>query len=690
MDRIQKNQSTHPDTGISNPSNHNQSKHISSEKTRIVTPSDPAVNIPSQDSDIAKRSDLQGKTIRGRYKIEAAIGHGGMCDVYRAKDLLLEAAGVSSPYVALKVLQKEYLNQPGAAKILIREAQKTQQLSHPNIIRVYDFGGDKQAHYLVMEWLDGETLEEVIQRSRPNGLSYHKAMKLLNQVISALSYAHGQGVVHADLKPSNIMLNRDGTIKIFDFGVARALNLNADYYAAEIRDETNALSGYTPTYASPNLLQGHEPDIQDDIFAFSCIAYELLTSQHPFNRKPADIAEKSRITATKPKNISSRNWRILRRGLEFPAEQRIASFTKLNEHLNKHYWPLITSLATACCIAGAVGYGYLVKEAQIQQLSSSLALLQQNVASAQQLSSLPASELIAVVPTLPDNKQLVGHGLLRQKREQILDIFEKKISTILNNRSNRYPDYYAIKLELRDAQSLYPDSLILHTIADTITTSWESTVNMMVQRINTLLEKGDYLHNDNGADIFKLFDDLNKLKKDYTFQPTSKAEETFAAAFAQARDELDLTNLQSLLNAGELFFSNNQHHKAFLASGNNLKETVRQMADYQQQLSDGLTPNFPYQAATVLYGNKFAAFDATVKQATKLTQLDKVGGDINQLAESLPDDFPPLNQIRLTLAGRYLTFSDQLLKEGKERTASTVMKKANKLFAQVEANRTVF
>lgn len=182
-------------------------------------------------------SNLIGQTVKNRYEIESILGHGGLCDVYLAKDKILESSGSESPYVALKVLQKEFASQPETARMLIREAQQTQRLSHPNVIRVFDFGVDGDIYFLVMEYIDGETLESLIQRSRPNGLKYHAMLSILNQILDALSYAHSLGVVHADLKPANVILTSEGHVKLLDFGVSKTHQIKQDQYAAKRKTE---------------------------------------------------------------------------------------------------------------------------------------------------------------------------------------------------------------------------------------------------------------------------------------------------------------------------------------------------------------------------------------------------------------------------------------------------------------------
>ncbi|ELR64611.1 Serine/threonine protein kinase [Photobacterium marinum] len=625
-----------------------------------------------------------GQIIKGRYQIEKLIGHGGMCDVYQATDLVLKKAGVKASYVALKILQNEHLNQPGAAKILIREAKKTQQLSHPNIIRVYDFGADKTAHYLVMEWLDGETLEEVIKRSRPNGLNYPSAMKLLKQIISALQYAHCQGMVHADLKPSNIMLNRDGAIKIFDFGVSKALNLSADIYSAEIKDETNILCGYTPTYASPEMLKGEEPSVKDDIFAFSCIAYELLSSKHPFNRKPADLAERLQEKVFKPANISNSKWRVLKQGLEFEPSKRISNFDDFTKQINTRYWPQLTAAIAFCAVATATAYGFHLKNTKIENLIAQIQSSNSNTIDDSQFTNLTPEELLHTVNTFPESKTLLKDGLLRKHRGQIIEIYEQKINTILNQKERRYPDYYEIEKELNKIQQFYPDSLLITTLSTEISNSWQATADMLSERINTLLEQGNYASDSKGNDIYQLIADLGTVKKDYAFTPSAMAESTFTKQYNKTSDNRDLIGLSEIIRAGNIMFP---QHSELLTSAVELKDAIQQIDTYYEQKKQGQNPQYPYKAADLFYENQFDNLKARLRKVRTVNQLDKLNGDVNKQAETLPEDFSPLIQIRLAMATRYLEFSDQFLQAKRERTASSVMKKANSLFAKVEQAR---
>ncbi|MGF1688532.1 serine/threonine protein kinase [Photobacterium japonica] len=679
MDRSKNSKDKQPVNEMTTPSNIATNDPSSDDKTLIQTTS-PQPATPRASS---KPALSEGQVINGRYKIEALIGHGGMCDVYRATDLMLNAAGVNAPFVALKVLQQQHLEQQDTAKVLIREAQKTQRLSHPNIIRVYDFGVEKQAHFLVMEYIDGETLEEVILRSRPRGLGFQKAMSILDQVISALTYAHEQGVVHADLKPSNIMLTREGVIKIFDFGVSRGLKLNIDHYATDVQDETNIISGYTPTYASPSLLEGEKPELKDDIFAFSCMAYELLTSQHPFQRKPADEAQKSNLTASKPKHINGQQWRTLRAGLHFQANKRIGSFPEFQQRLQKRRWPAVMGTTTVIALAAAMGVGYQFYTQQVNDFNAQIHTLEQEIIDDKSLTKLPLDKVVNTAHRLPADKVLLKEGLLRQRQSQLLAQYEDQVNAILNNRENRYPDYYAIEDKLKEAKALYPDSQLLTHLSETITHNWQSATEMVENRLISLLEKGLYYPQENGDDIYLLLSDLQSIRKNYLFTPNKQSEDVFTDAFNTAISQLDLAEIQHLLKIGETVFTQSEHHKQLLAKGEVLKSSIKAMEAYDEQRKAGNQAEFPYKAAELIYDSKFQKFNETLQKLTTVTQLDSLSNSVQDMAKDVPIDFSLLTQIRLAMVTKYLDFADTFQSKGHRRSAARVKKKANALLAKM-------
>nr|WP_272941934.1 protein kinase [Pseudoalteromonas sp. PAMC 22718] len=152
-------------------------------------------------------------------------------------------------------------------------------------------------------------------------------------------YAHSRGVIHNDLKPSNIIFDSNGNLKVLDFGIAKHKSLD-DQYAVKNESEFATIGGYTPTYASPEQLKGGEASIKDDVFSFACIAYELLSSKHPFNRIAADKVPKN-TTVKKPSNCPLLLWKNLHKALSLSASQRLDSLEQISKTLKVNLKPAI-------------------------------------------------------------------------------------------------------------------------------------------------------------------------------------------------------------------------------------------------------------------------------------------------------------------------------------------------------------
>ncbi|WP_394144951.1 serine/threonine-protein kinase [Vibrio atypicus] len=632
----------------------------------------------------AQHQSLIGKIVKDRYELEQLIGHGGMCDVYRAKDLILEQTGDKQPYVAIKFLQSEFHDQPDAINVLIREARKTQQLSHHNIIRVYDYGHEHSGCYLVMEWLDGQTLDEVIKRHRPNGVPYKKAMAVLNQLTDALSYAHQNGVVHADLKPGNVMLARDGSIKIFDFGVSRALNLNIDKYAAEKPDATSSITGFTPTYATPELLQGNSPTISDDVFAFSCIAYELLCSKHPYNRKTSAQALKEQLKPVKPRHLSFAHWHTLKQGLSLNKNNRPSDIVFLTKGLNKSIFKPAAAILLTLGVSVAVAQNYISVTNELKQTRQHVTQLQTQRSADTQLFNSSLSEFLPALGTHSNSQQIPTQAWLRKNQPQLVQYYEKEIDKLLNAQATTYPDYYAIQDVLQEAFRIYPDSYTLSLAAENINQRWSGTIEALSQQIEVHLLQSQYQRDPEGNDIYTLYKELLEVRRNYQLTPNEKAEQVFSASFDDAMEKLDVVELASLIEAGELLFKHSEAQQKRLQIAIEMKNAIQAMAHYQKMLEDGGSPEFPYQAANIVYKPRFDALDKRAKNMLKVVSLDKFALEVDKLSEQVPNDFDLLIDLKQTMANKYLRFSEILLKKRKTRTANKTMIKAQELLSEIQ------
>lgn len=220
---------------------------------------------------------LNGRILNERYLIKEMIGGGGMADVYLARDMILERD------VAIKVLRLEFANDQEFIARFDREAQAATSLSHPNIVSIYDVGEEDHILYMVMEYVDGMTLKEYIQRFGP--IEVVEAIDIMKQITAAIAHAHENAIVHRDIKPQNIMINSYGQIKVTDFGIAVALSATA-------LTQTNTILG-SVHYLSPEQARGGLATKKSDIYSLGIVFYELLTGKLPFSgQSPVAIALK--------------------------------------------------------------------------------------------------------------------------------------------------------------------------------------------------------------------------------------------------------------------------------------------------------------------------------------------------------------------------------------------------------------
>lgn len=263
--------------------------------------------------------------LAGRYHLERLLGAGGMGAVYRARDLLHEQFGDPDPYIALKILSEEFAESPDASALLYSEFALTRRLRHDNVVRAHTFEVDTdcQRAFITMEYMRGLTLDKLLCE-RPLGLPWQELRDIVLPLLDTLAYAHRRGVLHGDLKPSNVMLSEDG-LRLFDFGLGQAEEGTLPGLPHLSRERFNA---WTPGYAAPELLEGQPLSASADVYGVACVIYELAGGKHPFRRLPSTQARDEHLERElrAPANLPQHGWQALRTALSFnPAERTITA-----------------------------------------------------------------------------------------------------------------------------------------------------------------------------------------------------------------------------------------------------------------------------------------------------------------------------------------------------------------------------
>src|SRR6266851_7431608 len=267
-----------------------------------------------------RREVVIGDVLRGRYRIRGVFGHGGMGTVFDAIDEYRLDLPSSGKRIAIKVLHTAVTHRDELLAELQREFQHLQLLSHPNIVRVHEFDRDGDNTFFTMEPLIGALLSQVIGARNAVALPRPIALAMMRDVGAALAHAHSRGVVHGDINPQNIFITNDGELRVLDFGASHKL----------LRDGglSQRAPVATPGYASCQLLEGQHPDARDDLFAFACVAYLLLSGRHPFPRLTAVEARAQRVRPRCPPGLTGRQWQVLREGLRWERDRRPADVQK--------------------------------------------------------------------------------------------------------------------------------------------------------------------------------------------------------------------------------------------------------------------------------------------------------------------------------------------------------------------------
>ncbi|MCX7099540.1 MAG: serine/threonine-protein kinase [Methylococcales bacterium] len=278
-----------------------------------------------------------GSVVKGTFELVAVLGEGGMGMVFKALNKVWAEVEARDPYVAIKVLKPELSANKQLVRSLYSDFDRTKMLANcPNIIKVHGFDRDGPHVYMTMEYLSGQTLGDHLNHTP---MAMPQAWPIIEGVGNALAYAHSHNIVHRDIKPGNIIITDDGVVKVLDFGIASKIN---EIEGDETKFGGHELGALTVAYASPEMQRDYPPDARDDIYAFACVIYEVLTGKQFYKQK---IHKAAPIHG-----LNSRQMDILNKSLAFERDQRTTSINELLDKLR----PVKTPWAKYLSIGGGL------------------------------------------------------------------------------------------------------------------------------------------------------------------------------------------------------------------------------------------------------------------------------------------------------------------------------------------------
>jgi serine/threonine protein kinase len=261
----------------------------------------------------------EGDVLRERYRLGRMLGTGGTGTVFEAIDQYRVDQTTLSQSVAVKVLHRAVTERGDVVIKLRSEFWRLQSLSHPNIVRVFELDRDGDLDFFTMELLHGVPLGRLLGAQNGRTLQRSNGLAIIRDIGAALAHAHSRGVVHGDISPDNILITTDGEVRVLDFGASRKPKDGPWIADSELPQPSPVAA---PSFASSQLLSGQMASFGDDIYAFACISYVVLAGRHPFEGHTAVEAQTLRIRPRRPDRLSRRQWRTLRRALDFARERR--------------------------------------------------------------------------------------------------------------------------------------------------------------------------------------------------------------------------------------------------------------------------------------------------------------------------------------------------------------------------------
>lgn len=572
------------------------------------------------------KGDGVGRLLKKRFLLESVLGHGGMGTVYKARDLRKVEAEDPNPYIATKVLNQDFRDHPDAFITLQQETAKSQTLAHPNIVTVHDFDRDGDTLYMTMELLEGEPLDQLIQKCRDKGLPKEQVWSITRDLCAALSYAHQRHLIHADFKPGNIFVTSDGHAKVLDFGIARAASKEAQKH----KFDAGQLGALTPAYATIEMINDEPISFSDDVYALACVVYETLVGRHPYNHRSALDALAKDIKPKRPVQLNNAEWKVLQRGLALKKKDRYATIDEFSAALFPKAVSMGVKLALGFALVLSLGGG-LFGYQQFQTQQELKLKFDEKMDSAQacfdkkDFECAVAASLVAV--NLDPDSQAAKDLLKQSQTAEAANQKNKQITRLLKeaNACVDSQDAACVQVKSRDILTLdpkHPQGLELAKQANQM--SNQDAVESWLAEGKTCLDQGD-------VSCARMF-----LEKAVAVDKDSAAVQEFSdhitsveAKNAQKLEQQEAVNKQALQSANQCLAHNNfqcalAHADEILARdpGNGDAIALKQRAQLAEQQNREVTQKVQKllaEADTCMLKKNYACAIAKAESALDLS-----------------------------------------------------------------------
>ena len=597
-----------------------------------------------------------GDVIKERFKLLDVLGVGGMGKVFKGIDLLKQEARDKNPYIAIKLLNEDFKSHPEAFISLQRESSRQQKLAHPNIATVYDFdrvGGPGTPVFITMELMEGQPLNTYIKKvvRKQGGLPFPEAFNIVKQLGAALQYAHERRLVHSDFKPGNAFLCNDGTVKTLDFGIARAVKNPVTGEAEKTLFDPGKLGALTPAYASLEMLEGEEPDTRDDTYALGCVAYELLTGKHPFNKLPANTAMENKLVPAPIKGLNKKQNRALRHALAFRREDRSQKVEDFIEELEgKATWyknPFVIA-AEVLIIIGLVLINPALNYLHDKQIDSLITDIKQGD------KQFVASKLDEI-RTMEKADQ---NTITDEAKEAIQAYFSSEIAKQIDISGNNF-NFPAAETILKEVAEFYPESLFLQQQGNEIEFNKKQKITDLYQEYIAALDPNNAAQDPTTIDATKGILEIIRKQIDpaHPLLSDPRPANAYRLAAVKAYEDGNYDQALALVSSG----LQNAPDDARLTDLQNIVKNAVRVADLNESL-----------------GN-------VQDQLTALSDYTRYQNDIIELANlSTPEKSPVLASLSKNLETSFNKELNRILKEGTRADAETLAADIGELLSAMQ------